>query len=175
MVSTTKKMPCHLSLLISNVSHANILSFAMKMQRKLRPLLQPLVRIAVSRLDLIDERADRHHHSLRQLHQHVVVHGAAGGDVGTAEAGLRNHMTGLDVQNSGSLTATVETSVGCCCCGGDLADMAVATAALMRALIAASNCASCSAFIMAWDGEGNNNNNGEELTGAPYICKQTTC
>jgi hypothetical protein len=27
-------MPCHLSLFISNILHANILSFAMKMRRK---------------------------------------------------------------------------------------------------------------------------------------------
>jgi hypothetical protein len=30
------KMPCHLSLFISNILHANILSFATKMRRKLR-------------------------------------------------------------------------------------------------------------------------------------------
>jgi hypothetical protein len=35
-ISTTKKRPCHLSLFISNILHANILSFATKMRRKLR-------------------------------------------------------------------------------------------------------------------------------------------
>jgi hypothetical protein len=51
--------------------------------------------------------------------------------------------------------------------------MAAATAVLMRALIAASNRASCSEFIVAWDGEGNNNNN-QWMRADPYINKQTT-
>jgi hypothetical protein len=52
-----------------------------------------------------------------------------------------NHMTGSDVQNSGSLTATAETAAGGCCCGGGRAAKAAATAALMRSFIACSNCA----------------------------------
>jgi hypothetical protein len=96
----------------------------------------------------------------------------------------RNHITGSEVQNFGSFTATAETGAGCCRCGSSvLAAMAAATAALMRALIAASNCASCSAFIVAWEGSGNNNNNGGEQTDAPftynqqriYVCRRHGC
>jgi hypothetical protein len=52
-------------------------------------LLQSFIGVVGARLNFVDEVAHRNHHRLWQFHQHMVIHGAAGGDVRTAKTSLR--------------------------------------------------------------------------------------